>query len=674
MKLWRNGQALGKLVAEAPARRIVAPAPRPRWVIASRRQTPLESWRRRAQAEHPADFWLSFSLAAALCKNKPVGGCRLLPGCTGIATRKHRRLQQPRQRPDAQEKLPEAIAAFRKAIELDPETRHRPQQPRHRPATNRASWTRPSPAYRKAIEIDPKDAMPTTILGNCPVRIRGSWTRPSPAYRKAIELDPKFADRPQQPRQRPGDQEKLDEAIAWYRKAIELDPKHAHAHNNLGNALYRSRGSWTRPSPATARPSNSTRNSPRPTTTSASPWRTRGSWTRPSPATARPSNSTRNTPQAHNNLGNALKAQGKMDEAIACYRKAIELDPKYAAAHNNLGIALKAGEGGRGHRRLPQGHRTRPEIGRSPQQPRHRPVWTRGSWTRPSPLPQGHRTRPEIRQRPQQPRHRPEGQGKLDEAIACYRKAIELDPKYASAHNNLGTRPARPRGSWTRPSPATARPSNSTRNTPPPTATSATPCMTRGSWTRPSPPTARPSNSTRNTPTPTTTSAHVLNGPGEAGRGHRLLPQGHRTRPETRQRPQQPRQCPGWLQGSWTRPSPAIAGPSNSTRNRPGLRITSTALGNALGKNGPGNWPTAQTRSSGIPNGPSRQASEAVEVAPQSVHRPGSTGMGPVPGGKLEGQPRGPGEVLQTAEPGRLRPVDRDVLGPWETGKRKGPA
>ena len=28
--------------------------------------------------------------------------------------------------------------------------------------------------------------------------------------------------------------------------------------------------------------------------------------------------------------------------------------------------------------------------------------------------------------------------GQVDEAIACYRKAIELDPKFARAHNNLG--------------------------------------------------------------------------------------------------------------------------------------------------------------------------------------------------------------------------------------------
>ena len=32
---------------------------------------------------------------------------------------------------------------------------------------------------------------------------------------------------------------------------------------------------------------------------------------------------------------------------------------------------------------------------------------------------------------PRQPRQRPGDQGKLDEAIACYRKAIELDPRIA---------------------------------------------------------------------------------------------------------------------------------------------------------------------------------------------------------------------------------------------------
>ena len=29
-------------------------------------------------------------------------------------------------------------------------------------------------------------------------------------------------------------------------------------------------------------------------------------------------------------------------------------------------------------------------------------------------------------------------QGKLDEAVACYRRALELQPDYAEAHSNLG--------------------------------------------------------------------------------------------------------------------------------------------------------------------------------------------------------------------------------------------
>ena len=51
-------------------------------------------------------------------------------------------------------------------------------------------------------------------------------------------------------------------------------------------------------------------------------------------------------------------------------------------------------------------------------------------------------------------------QGQITEAIACYRRALELKPDYAEAHNNLGNCLARPRGSSTRRSPATAGPWN----------------------------------------------------------------------------------------------------------------------------------------------------------------------------------------------------------------------
>jgi tetratricopeptide (TPR) repeat protein len=43
---------------------------------------------------------------------------------------------------------------------------------------------------------------------------------------------------------------------------------------------------------------------------------------------------------AHNNLGQVLAKEGPLDEAIDCFHKAIEFDPKLTAAHINLGDAL----------------------------------------------------------------------------------------------------------------------------------------------------------------------------------------------------------------------------------------------------------------------------------------------------------------------------------------------
>ena len=265
--------------------------------------------------------------------------------------------------------------------------------------------------YRKAIELDPKYACAHNNLGNA-LSDQGKLDEAIACYRKAIELDPKYASAHYNLGNALDDQGKLDEAIACYRKAIELDPKYADAHNNLGNALHEQgkldeaiaclpQGHRTRPEIRQG-----------PLQPRHRPAATRGSWTRPSPAYRKAIELDPKYAEAHNNLGIALTSQRKLDEAIACYRKAIELDPKFAVRPQQpRHRPAEAREAGRGHRLLPQGHRTRPEIR----------LGLTTTW------PGYLATCPEAKFRdPKQ-------------AVELAKKAVELDPQGGNYWNTLGT-------------------------------------------------------------------------------------------------------------------------------------------------------------------------------------------------------------------------------------------
>ncbi len=191
--------------------------------------------------------------------------------------------------------------------------------------------------------------------------------------------------------------------------------------------------------------------------------------------------------------GHTLNGQGKLDEAAACYRRAMELKPDSAEVHNNLGIALqeqgKLDEAVACYRRAAG---TQAGLRRGPQQPRHRPEGAGEARRGGGLLPPGPGTEARLRRGPQQPGYALKDQGKLDEAVACYRRALELNPDYAEAHNNLGIA-LKDQGKLDEAVACYRRALELKPDLPRPTTTWALRCRTRGSWTRRWPATAGPS-------------------------------------------------------------------------------------------------------------------------------------------------------------------------------------
>jgi len=110
-----------------------------------------------------------------------------------------------------------------------------------------------------------------------------------------------------------------------------------------------------------------------------------------------------------NSLGFALFQQGKSKEAVVALEKAIAIDPKHAKAHNNLALAaIDSGE-----IEVAEAH-YRESLAIKPQPAIYNDLGF-------------------VLER----------QGLTDEAVEAYRKALELDPKSATAHYNLGSSLAR---------------------------------------------------------------------------------------------------------------------------------------------------------------------------------------------------------------------------------------
>jgi tetratricopeptide (TPR) repeat protein len=110
------------------------------------------------------------------------------------------------------------------------------------------------------------------------------------------------------------------------------------------------------------------------------------------------------SPAAFVRLGDYLGRSGAWDEVVALCQEALRADPDFAEAHNQLGCAL-ANQGKWDEAKMEYKQAIRLHYG---------PAYTGLGIAF-------------------------QGQGDLVEAIACFRRAIECDPKGAAPHNHLGT-------------------------------------------------------------------------------------------------------------------------------------------------------------------------------------------------------------------------------------------
>ncbi|MEG3906557.1 tetratricopeptide repeat protein, partial [Microcoleus sp. w2-18aC4] len=202
-------------------------------------------------------------------------------------------------------KSEEAIAAYRQAIQIDPNFAAAYEN------LGGALFLQGKPdeaiaAYRQAIQIDPNFAEAYKNLGGG-LFLQGKLDEEIATYHQAIKVNPQWVWAYNKLGNALSYQGKLDEAIVAYRQAIQIDSNYAEAYNNLGNALF----NQGQPQEAIAAYRQAIQIDP-------------------------------NDAEAYKNLGWILHKQGRLDEAIAAYRQAIQLNLKNNQADNNFTDRISA--------------------------------------------------------------------------------------------------------------------------------------------------------------------------------------------------------------------------------------------------------------------------------------------------------------------------------------------
>jgi tetratricopeptide (TPR) repeat protein len=329
---------------------------------------------RRAQEQHPSDFWINHQLAFCLGRMGPsqrdeairfhTVAVALRPDSPGAYLNLGNALLQKR-------RLADALVAYRRAIALKPDYaeahcnagatlwdmgRHdqgiaslleaialKPDLAEAHGNLGFSFWTRGQldkaiAALRKAVELNPAFVETQNNLGHA-LLDKGRPGEAVAVLRKAIQLKPDFAqahDGLGKALTRLG---QIDEGIAAFHRAIALKPDYAEAYCNLGVSLDRKgrvdesltayrRAIAFAPTLITAR------------FNLGLVLTETGQLDAAVAAFREVIELKPDFPAVHYNLGRALWMKGRIEEAMAAYRRAIELKPDYAEAHCNLGCCL----------------------------------------------------------------------------------------------------------------------------------------------------------------------------------------------------------------------------------------------------------------------------------------------------------------------------------------------
>jgi tetratricopeptide (TPR) repeat protein len=256
--------------------------------------------------QYPGDFWLHFTAAGAADECEPRRAddeVHHLQVALALRPQNVILLNNLGTALNDLDKPEEAIASYRRAIEIDPKDPNAPYNMGFA-LEKQGKLDEAIDSYRKALELNPLGDRAYHQLGHA-LRNQGKLEEAIASFRRAIALNPneaRYRDCLGGALEAEG---KLDEAIENYRRAAEANPNDIWSHIHLGHALG-----------------------------------TQGKLDEAIQSYQRALEIDPKNPEVLNSLGNAFHTQGKLDEAIASYQRGLEADPKGAPLHANLGVVL----------------------------------------------------------------------------------------------------------------------------------------------------------------------------------------------------------------------------------------------------------------------------------------------------------------------------------------------